>query len=76
MPTNFLTISLLKEHLRDVFPANDMPEIFGLHAIATVKANTARSTAIMDTIYRKAFIVRPPLTMDTEMEENVDRRMQ
>jgi len=40
MPVNIDGLRSMRDHVRDVFPLEDMPEIFGLHHNATIKATT------------------------------------
>ena len=51
MPVNIDCIRTMKEHVRDFFPLEDMPEIFGLHHKATIKATTDMASEIMHRTY-------------------------
>ena len=66
MPLNVEHLRSMREHIRDNFPLEDMPEIFGLHQNATVKATTYIAQAIMYRTYIYQFVIKrpkqPPLT--------------
>jgi hypothetical protein len=50
----------MRDHVRDVFPLEDMPEIFGLHHNATIKATTDIASLIMNRTYIYQFVIKRP----------------
>ena len=53
MANNFNGLSFLKNHVHDVFPDEDLAEVFGLHQSATLNANKVLANRIMTCIYVK-----------------------
>lgn len=60
MPVNCDNLRSMREHVRDNFPLEDMPEIFGLHHNATIKATTDIASAIMNRTYIYQFVIKRP----------------
>ena len=51
MPAVVPNLRAMKDHIREQFPMDDQPEIFGLHGSATRKATTDIATDIMHRTY-------------------------
>ena len=47
-------------HVKNYFPLDDMPQIFGLHKSATSKATTDLAQDIMARTYKHQFVVKRP----------------
>jgi len=60
MPLSVDHLRGMRDHVRDNFPLEDMPEIFGLHHNATVKATTDIATEIMYRTYIYQFVIKRP----------------
>ena len=60
MPVNVVDLRGMKEHVRDNFPLEDMPQIFGLHHNATIKAMTDIASTIMQRTYQYQFVIKRP----------------
>ena len=51
MANNYTSLSFLKNHVHEVFPDEDLAEVFGLHQTATLNANKVLANRIMTCIY-------------------------
>lgn len=60
MPVTVDNLRGMRDHVRDNFPLEDMPEIFGLHHKATIKAMTDIASAIMNRTYVYQFVIKRP----------------
>lgn len=60
MPVACENLRGMREHVRDNFPLEDMPEIFGLHHNATIKATTDIAYGIMNRTYIYQFVIKRP----------------
>ena len=58
MPGPLSTIRQMKDYIREQFPIEDKPEIFGLHQSATRKANTEVAADIMHRTYIYQFVIK------------------
>ena len=50
----------MKEHVRESFPLEDAPEIFGLHHNATIDSNLSMAETIMIRTYSYQFVIKRP----------------
>jgi len=50
----------MKEHVRESFPLEDAPEVFGLHHNATIQSNLSMADTIMKRTYSYQFIIKRP----------------
>lgn len=51
MSSNFSGLAYLRTHVQDIFPDEDLAEVFGLHHSATLNANKVLANKIMNCIY-------------------------
>ena len=60
MPDNVHDLRSMKDHVRELFPPEDAPEIFGLHHSATIKSNLSMAEMIMIRTYDYQFVIKRP----------------
>lgn len=58
MPVLIDTVGHMQEHVKNFFPFDDLPQIFGLHKSATSKATSDQAAEIMGRIYRHQFVIK------------------
>ena len=51
MPYSIDSLNLMQVHIKDYFPYEDKPNIFGLHPSATVKTERDFANALMMRVY-------------------------
>ena len=60
MPLQVRTLEDMKQRVTEHFPLKDMPQIFGLHETATLKATTDEAANILHQTYIYQFVVKRP----------------
>ena len=58
MPGPLQSIRQMKDYIKEQFPIEDRPEIFGLHSSATRKATTEVASDIMHRTYIYQFVIK------------------
>ena len=60
MPPQVDTVTQMVDHIRDNFPIDDLPRIFGLHSSASVKIESDYAQELMMRVYRYQFVIMRP----------------
>ena len=71
MPAMIDTITHMQDHVKDQFPMDDLPQVFGLHKSATAKATTDIAADIMERTYKHQFVVkRSDTSLNVKIKNN------
>ena len=60
MPKEVESLTQIKDFVRDNFPIEDRPQIFGLHPSATIKSIKDNGADIMHRVYIYQFVIKRP----------------
>lgn len=60
MPAALNDLRAMKEHVRESFPLEDAPAVFGLHHNATIRSCLSMAETIMKRTYTYQFVIKRP----------------